>query len=670
MSNNKQLDNALGEALSHLRDTSVRDGIQSWDANKWKIADIIPVISEIDKLATTLADETKSDEKPEGVKLPPVEAWGGGQFAQPALFNQEDPIHNLKRLHEAAPNLDLQCLYRGRQGFGFVPIKDEIQESAIQIAGDNGIKVFRIFDMMNDLQNLETGVNAIKKYKETHPDVTLEGGVSYISEPHGNEPHATKGRAWEINDYAIMARNLADMGCDEIAIKNFSGTGDYEMPELVAAMRKMLNESGHENVKLNLHSHGHKPDVLAECIAAGADKVDVGIGELSEGPAHTNMRKMVHHLLEGKGFTAEEIDAHPIMHQISVIEEKISAVVHRKSIKLKDKEELVSFDDLRAPLKKLVQNKDLLERSRMAAGALSDLTSRFQSGYEGKVREWTAKGMQNIPTVDDLVNKALAIGSELWERAGRFNTVTPGAKILTDQIVPLTIAAVEGKPRTMGMYNDRLIDVAVGRFGQNRGMEKSIGDKSWRDALLMFRALKAINKELEANRMSPYDLNKIFHDAGFIGDTRISVRTGSAGSRINLEDPNIEKVLTSKHIAHFETAIDTSGLKPETIQNIKAAMSTSRSVPTRTLADGQKIVDDTGADFDAMAAEGKPASAKEYQATLAVLLQDPSKMDLNGTYKAVVKSVSENISIPADGMAARVGSAPAIEAGKRAVGGS
>src|SRR5579872_2870928 len=138
---------ALGEVLSRLRDTSMRDGTQSRDANEWRLADLLPVAKELNQLDVVAFRET-------GKHLAPVEAFGGGSVLQPAQFSGEEPFDKLRKLHEAAPDLELQSLYRGRQAYGRLPISDEIQNLAVRESAANGLKVIRIFDMMNDIDNM------------------------------------------------------------------------------------------------------------------------------------------------------------------------------------------------------------------------------------------------------------------------------------------------------------------------------------------------------------------------------------------------------------------------------------------------------------------------------------------------------------------------------------
>jgi len=101
---------AILDLTPHYRDLSVRDGIQSWDANKWKIADILPVVSALDAVAQEM--------KHQGVEPAPTETGGGGQHFQPAKYNIEQPFNNQRNIIKTGPALKHQILWRGRQGRG------------------------------------------------------------------------------------------------------------------------------------------------------------------------------------------------------------------------------------------------------------------------------------------------------------------------------------------------------------------------------------------------------------------------------------------------------------------------------------------------------------------------------------------------------------------------
>ena len=247
-------------------------------------------------------------------------------------------------------------------------------------------------------------IQILRDYQQSHLDldIVIEGAISYISEP-------SCPRAWELTDYADYAAEMAALGVNEIAIKDYAGLVDHEIVPLIAAIRKALTAVGFAEMKINLHSHGQKVATLIKTLAGGADKVDVAIGELSGGPSHTNMRDVIHAYLDGK-FSAAAIAAHPAMQQLGRAETAISAVVSGSKAA-----NGCGFQEARVILKNL--DDEINETYRVAAGALSDL----------------AKRVQPQPNADVLFYKVLDEIPMLWEKSGRPNTVTPGAKIMIDQ---------------------------------------------------------------------------------------------------------------------------------------------------------------------------------------------------------------------------------------------
>jgi pyruvate/oxaloacetate carboxyltransferase len=630
-----ELSKDLVNVIKHMRDTSLRDGVQSWDGNQWKIDDIVEVAKETNKLALAVNNI-------EAGAYAPTELWGGGQVNQPAKFLKEDPFINLEKIHEAAPDLDIQVLYRGRQGYGFKPISEDVQRDALEASIERGVKVVRIFDMMNDPENVRTGAEILKAHNEKHPEnkVTIEGAVSYISEPEGGK------RAWELSDYADYAVKLASMGCHEIAVKNFCGVADKEMPELISTMRDKLNEAGFESVPVNIHSHGEKVDLYASLIndkEKGAQKVDVAIGELSDGPSHTNMRSLIHKLLDNK-YDAAHIDQHPIMQQLAQVETAIHTVVHRTN------EKGESFDSKRGPLKNL--NRDDIEKYRVAGGAFSDVWARASAMVDTEVQaqkareattevptdtSWAKRGAPSINveaanrSVIDTKKKVtfykmLDLAPEAWEKAGRFNTVTPGAKILTDQISVIAAKKLSNPNAAILMtdYTPEYLDVATGRYGENKGMEKGIGDKKFENAALMFRALQVINKAVEAGDISNTDMPYIK------GNRPITTLLGSDKRIFNLKDANLENILGETDIDVFANAVKNALPKNIAAKVIKELHAGRSETPRQTTQEmSEEIFNRLGThpkDF-----ETNPSISSKTLPVLACLTHDTQKGQPNDT---------------------------------------
>jgi pyruvate/oxaloacetate carboxyltransferase len=660
----QKFEHALIESFSHLRDLSVRDGVQAWYANQIPIHNILPIVSEIDKLASIVNHRGARY----GVTYPPVEVWGGGQVAQPAKFLYEDPLINLEQIHEAAPHLDLQCLYRGRQCFGFIPVSREVQETAIKAAADRGVKVFRIFDMMNDISNVETGINAIKEYREhTGKPLVIEGAISYISEPKEGGK-----RAWEISDYAAYAVKLADKGCDEIVIKNYAGVGDEEMPALIAEIRKKLDAAGYQDMRINLHTHGQKAQVLIDAIEADpmhTVKVDVAFGKLGNGPSHTNIMEVLPLLIQrslrkqGVEIPGEHIEAmlenHEIGRQIKKIEQTIET-------------QLTKHEGKRPPEK----SRELLERYRMAGGALADPWNRLNNpmkdnggnliaiadstrnalndaleaigekpiqpdvttitGYQNDVLRWLGKvrqrkmSLSDIPTQKDYYQMILEECPALWEKAGRFNTVTPGAKILVDQAMPAAWKKVAGEPLVMTDYDNEYVNVVTGRFGENKGMEHLPEAAKFRDAILMFKALKALDdfatKGKEKGGIGTAEAEHLIYAIG-LGQPKERAVAKRNTRMIDLAHPTLEGVLMKTDINAFKEACRASRLPEPVRERLLAELTPGKSPePTEGLDVGRAIVarlhEETGVNLAAAHADGKRISDPETAALLAIMLRE------------------------------------------------
>lgn len=636
---------ALLESIAHLRDVSLRDGIQSWDGNKWPIANILPCVKELNKLAALV--------KKSGGTFPPVELWGGGQVSQPAKFLKEDPFINLEDIHTVGPDLDIQCLYRGRQCFGFEPVSVEVQKAAITAAADRGMKVFRVFDMMNDISNVIPGIEAIKEYRTTHPgkkDIKIEGAVSYISEPK-------KGpRVWSLQDYADYAVKLVENGCDEIAIKNYAGLGGWEMPELVRTIKKTLIEHNHPDIPINLHMHGAHADILHEAIKAGATKVDVACGELSDGPAHTNMMHVLERLMYERGFNPysdnKRFKNHPIIKQIKEYERVIA-------------EQLEKLPKLKEGRPPAIPQKDL-EHYHMAGGSLSDVWARavtaepnlFKFCHDTYAKKYPSSGIKDISSRieeesrqiksdpkkfrENIYHQMLETCCVLWEKAGRFNTVTPGALINAEQAQQIVLNRKAGIPESMLDYADSYMNIVKGRYGYNKGADVLPHTKKFQNAVLVYTALRKFNELMESDAIDARSGGSILDALDSVINRKDFVIGINSARRpcIHLEDPELEGKLSEVNVEKFRGALQ-AAITNETTESPKKrlleqmlAEATPGSFPTPTLGldEGRKIVSaiETSQNINTTELSAIPQariSPPEALALMGMLLRQKSKKD-------------------------------------------
>ncbi|MBE8158065.1 MAG: pyruvate carboxylase subunit B [Betaproteobacteria bacterium] len=244
----------------------LRDGHQSMLATRMRTDDMLPICKELDAAGFWS-----------------VEVWGGATFDACVRFLREDPWERLAKLRRALPNARLQMLLRGRNLLGYRPYAKDIVELFVQKAADNGMDVFRIFDAMNDFDNMKDAIAAVKKHGKH-----AQGTVCYTTGPVHNA---------EI--FAALAGQLADAGCDSIAIKDMAGImTPAACGELTAAV---IKRSG---VPVHVHSHstsGLAPFCLLRAAEAGAAAVDAVISPFAGGASHPPTETM-HAVLSEAGW--------------------------------------------------------------------------------------------------------------------------------------------------------------------------------------------------------------------------------------------------------------------------------------------------------------------------------------------------------------------------------
>ncbi|MGQ9425172.1 sodium-extruding oxaloacetate decarboxylase subunit alpha [Gilvimarinus sp. F26214L] len=239
--------------MSKIKITEVilRDAHQSLIATRMRTEDMLPICDKLDK-----------------VGFWSLEVWGGATFDACVRFLKEDPWERLRQLREALPNTRLQMLLRGQNLLGYRHYADDVVEAFVAKAAENGIDVFRVFDALNDLRNLETAIGAVKKSGKH-----AQGTICYTTSPVHTE---------EL--FVGQAQALKDMGADSIAIKDMAGLlTPYATYDLVKAIK------GAVDLPVFIHSHATS-GLAAQCqlkaIEAGAEHIDTAISAFAWGTSH------------------------------------------------------------------------------------------------------------------------------------------------------------------------------------------------------------------------------------------------------------------------------------------------------------------------------------------------------------------------------------------------
>lgn len=229
-------------------ETALRDAHQSLMATRLRTRDMIPILEKMDKVGYYA-----------------LEAWGGATFDVCIRYLNEDPWERLKKIRENLKKTKIQMLLRGQNLVGYKHYPDDIVEKFIEKAYENGVDIFRIFDALNDIRNME---HAIKVAKEQGAHV--QGTICYTISPYHT-----------IDKYVEFAKKLEDLGCDSIAIKDMAG---LISPKDTYKLVKSLKEE--TDLLVNLHCHctsGMAPISYYVACEAGVDILDTAISPLSWG---------------------------------------------------------------------------------------------------------------------------------------------------------------------------------------------------------------------------------------------------------------------------------------------------------------------------------------------------------------------------------------------------
>ncbi|HCF61603.1 MAG TPA: pyruvate carboxylase subunit B, partial [Myxococcales bacterium] len=172
-----------------ITDTVLRDAHQSLLATRMRTEDMLEVASRLDQVGYWS-----------------LEVWGGATFDSAMRFLGEDPWERLRALRKAIPNTRLQMLLRGQNLVGYKHYPDDLVERFVVAARKNGVDVFRIFDALNDLRNME-GAMKVAKREGGH----VQGTISYTISP-----------VHSIEAFVQMGKELAERGADSICIKDMA----------------------------------------------------------------------------------------------------------------------------------------------------------------------------------------------------------------------------------------------------------------------------------------------------------------------------------------------------------------------------------------------------------------------------------------------------------------
>src|SRR5919106_663573 len=375
----------MGQKIE-ITETVLRDAHQSLLATRMRTDDMLPIADKLDRVGYWS-----------------LETWGGATFDASLRYLKEDPWERLRKLRAAIPNTRFQMLMRGQNIVGYHNYPDDVVVAFIQRAAADGIDVFRIFDAMNDLRNMKTGIEAALKTGKI-----VEGTICYTVSP-----------VHSVDYFLKVGERLAELGVQIICLKDMAGMlAPYAAYELIQKLKSRIP------LPLHLHSHctaGLAPMSYMMAIEAGVDIVDTALAPLSQGTSQPATEQIVAAL---KGTTRDTgLDLTTL--------DKVASYFYRVRRK---------YAEFESPVNNQIKTDVLL--SQIPGGMLSNLVAQLRQ-----------------QKAEDRLDAVLAEMPHVRKDLGYPPLVTPTSQIVGSQAAlnvmtgkRYSVVATETKNYVMGLY--------------------------------------------------------------------------------------------------------------------------------------------------------------------------------------------------------------------------
>ena len=373
-----------------ITEVVLRDGNQSLLSTRLKIEDILPIAKNLDE-----------------VGYYSIESWGGAVFDSCVRYLNEDPWERLDLLKKAMPKTKQQMLLRGQNLVGYKHYSDEIVSKFIEKSAIHGIDIFRIFDALNDLRNIEHSIKEVKKYGK-HAQGTIAFTISPIH---------------SLENWIDLSKKIEDMDSDSLCIKDMSGILSPEFAfELISKLK--------EEVSIPIHLHTHATTGMSNltnirAIDAGVDNIDTSISSMSMGYGHSATETIIYLLKEKKIETGIDLE---------------------------------SLLEISSYFKKIRENYTEFEGS-MKGVDLQMLINQVPGGMLSNL-ETQLKELQKEHLLNDVIKEIYQVRKDL----GYVPLVTPASQIIGAQA--LSNIVNETRYETLSL---EIIDLALGYYGKLPG---------------------------------------------------------------------------------------------------------------------------------------------------------------------------------------------------------
>lgn len=269
-----------------VTDTTFRDAHQSLLATRVRSKDLIEAAPYMSRYMPELFS---------------IEAWGGATYDVALRFLGENPWERLAALRAAIPNINLQMLLRGRNTVGYTPYPEIVTKAFVDEAAKTGVDIFRIFDALNDVDQMRPAIEAVLETGSTVAEVAL-CYTGDMQDPNEN--------IYTLDYYLKLAEKIVESGAHILAIKDMAGL--LKPPaafELVSELRKNFD------LPVHLHTHDTAGGQLATLLSAsqaGVDAVDVASAPMSgttSQPSASALIAALEHSDRSTGISLEAVGA-------------------------------------------------------------------------------------------------------------------------------------------------------------------------------------------------------------------------------------------------------------------------------------------------------------------------------------------------------------------------
>ena len=241
-----------------ITEVVVRDGIQSLLATRVPLRDLVSILPTLDKVGYWS-----------------LETWGGATYDSCIRYLNEDPWERLRTFNSLLKNTPQQMLIRGQNLVGYKHYSNKVVSLFLEKSAENGIKIFRTFDALNDFNNIEYSIKEVKRI-----GAHAQGTIAYTTSPVHN-----------LDTWLDLAKKIEDAGADSLAIKDMAGLlRPFDAYTLVSSLKANLS------IPIHMQTHattGMSTATNMKAIEAGIDNIDTSISSLSMTYGHTATETML-----------------------------------------------------------------------------------------------------------------------------------------------------------------------------------------------------------------------------------------------------------------------------------------------------------------------------------------------------------------------------------------